>query len=969
MEKLQILPRGITTSSTHEAGDSFNLVNLRPKNGTLQPVTPRVIVTELDAYYDRIFNHQLPSGQSILIGTSGNSVYSDIDNSATLESDSLPGPSFAIEQIGNIISILCEDSICYMVWNGTSYNYLGQLPDIPVIEFKGVNAATDISGTYASEYGAGTTTLDNLKQRTIALVSKLIETSAETDRMFYDSFFVRYAYRLFDGSYIKHSSPILFCPADHYTDMKTAFLSVNAGTQVISSTSYVTIKRFKLGIKVDTSFLSTWEDIIQSVDIFISPATGLSAVENTTIEDEAIPEGSPTAFPINKYTNESVFNSIKSESRFYNVVSLEHTANNFNFPASDAHRAKLTSLPFNENLPDDALFSHHKTGAKNGYTYNSRLHVNDLKVTMFKGFPLSMFKIKGDYMGESYLLSDVEKYAIKVYFNDPSINPVEVIVNNDQFSAGGSAGEAAISWFLSYPDSRAIRMELYSRIYDSVALTYIWEKTHTWNLIPHDILNLAYHLNWMVNIGIVVGEVVDTQVESTSSYARENQLRVSETNNPFLLNRAYDFDSKILNIRSNTIQSSDYSQFPLYVLTNNKIYAGQIGSGNVAYSNFVITSNQQPVSPVVAITPWGVVYVTKRGLKVIGDSGLLTEKNEESKRELFFTALSQPGDPFYSSITEDLKQTLKASDLMMCYDFTEDELLVRSKASNYTFVISREGMYVSDEKFTLIVENKPVLHVAESVQGDEIGIGDSFSGGTLACILTDQDDDYEDGKIKGFVVTPLTYNVNYDQAVESIPPGFELPTFRNVITIANGGLDMFINSRLWLQEGEEGPAIYDQSYNVIFSNDGSSQIEAVYVKLVDITTVQGLTTIKDYTQGSESAKVALTTRPLDFGTTLFKRLERALIRCRLIDAFYIRAMLHASNDGENFVAVKGFMLNNKTIGTSQVKPNNFKDIDLGMCPTKYKYYSVSLSGICDEKSRIEMIEAEVTQEYNNDKIR
>lgn len=966
MEKLQILPRGITTSSTHEVGDSFNLVNLRPKNGTLQPVPPRLIVTELDAYYDRIFNHQLPSGRSILIGTSGNSVYSDIDNSATLESDSLPGPSFAIEQIGNTISILCEDSICYMVWNGTSYNYLGQLPDIPVIEFKGVNAATDISGTYASEYGAGTTTLDNLKQRTIALVSKLIETSAETDRMFYDSFFIRYAYRLFDGSYIKHSSPILFCPADHYTDMKTAFLSVNTGTQVISPTSYVTIKRFKLGIKVDTSFLSAWEDIIQSVDVFISPATGLSAVENTTIEDEAIPEGSPTAFPINKYTNESVFNSIKSESRFYHVVSLEHTANDFNFPASDAHRAKLTSLPFNENLPDDALFSHHKTGAKNGYTYNSRLHVNDLKVTMFKGFPLSMFKIKGDYMGESDLLSDVEKYAIKVYFNDPSINPVEVIVNNDQFSAGGSAGEAAISWFLSYPDSRAIRMELYSRIYDSVALTYTWEKTHTWNLAPHDILNLAYHLNWMVNIRIVGGEVVDTQVESTSSYTRENQLRVSETNNPFLLNRAYDFDSKILNIRSNTIQSSDYGQFPLYVLTNNKIYAGQIGSGNVAYSNFVITSNQQPVSPVVAITPWGVVYVTKRGLKVIGDSGLLTEKNEESKRELFFTALSQPGDPFYSSITEDLKQTLKSSDLMMCYDFTEDELLVRSKASNYTFVISREGMYISDEIFTLIVDNNPVLHVANSTD-NSVAIGDDYMGGIFACILTDQDDDYEEGKIKGYVVTPLTYSTNYQDAVDNTPDGFALPTDRNIRTVVGSGL--FPGARLWLQETAETRQLYDESYDLIIENDGEYLIEAVYIKLVDITEVTGLTTIKDYTQGSESAKIALTTRPINFGTTLFKRLERALIRCKLIDAFYIRAMLHASNDGENFVAIKGFMLNNKTIGTSQAKPNNFKDIDLGMCPTKYKYYSVSLSGVCDEKSRIDMIEAEVTQEYNNDKIR
>lgn len=152
MEKVQLNIKGITTTAKSEPGDSYNLVNLRRKNGALLPVIPRKTVKEIDAYYDIVFLHTLPDGTAIMIGIAGTSVYSHIDILRQLVS-SLPGPAQSIQQIGNTISIMCDDSLFYILYKGDSYIPLGSLPELPTISIATTTSETEITGSYSANMG------------------------------------------------------------------------------------------------------------------------------------------------------------------------------------------------------------------------------------------------------------------------------------------------------------------------------------------------------------------------------------------------------------------------------------------------------------------------------------------------------------------------------------------------------------------------------------------------------------------------------------------------------------------------------------------------------------------------------------------------------------------------------------------------------------------------------------------------
>jgi hypothetical protein len=950
MEKLQLPLRGITTTASHEAGDMYNLVNLRPKNGVLQAVSPRKVVYNLENYYDTIFIHRLPSGESIMVGTSGQSVFSHIDTTPVLISSNLPGKAYSIHQIGNTLSLLTESDVYYILYKSGGYISLGVLPDLPVIKLE-TEAFTDVTGLYP----AGTTR-SNIADRTKSLVSTLI---VENDQAIYDFFFVRYAFKMFDGRLIKHSSPIFVAPAQAFQDLKLGFIGVDAGTDNIRDDASVLLKRYKVRLTVNTSSLSDWEDIIKSVDVFASPGSGLSQIENTTIQDKAtIFSTANNQYKLIEYTNDKVNANIREESKFYRILSLNHASHNILFPANSEQREVFKNLPFQEAMVDDPALSHHKIGAKGGYVYNSRLHIWNTKTTMFKGFPLSSFLFKGDYAGNTANEgSDIHAYATKVYFSDLSIDPAIMI---EEMPVVQTQLPVNLSAYYSYPDNQAVRVEFYAKLYDSQTEEYTWEMFHAVDLKQHDILNISYSFSLLTPA--LYGDAVEDIEEQESVVLADNVLRLSDTNNPFRLSRTYQFNSKILNVASNTIKAGDYGQFPLYVLTD-RIYALQIGSGDVAYSNVLLTSNEQPISDKILSTPYGVVYITKRGLKIIGAPDLITRKNEESRRDLLLLSIGQPGDPFHSVMGNDLSKVLKEKDLVLAYNHQEDEIII---CGSKTFALSAGELYRSTEKFAGIIDNAyPDLLTFTSEKGEEIGIGSKIYGGTLAYIFEEQDPGYEEGKVKGIVVTDPILNMTYAEAIEDIDEGFHLPGVLYASFIKAGGTDIIKNLRIWVAETDPPLYyVYDESYNDIAEVNESFAGEVVYIKIVDITEVLGNTIIKNYSQSQGKADISLTTRPINFGTHLYKRLERAVFRCTLNGVENLMAMLHASNDARAFQALKGIKYTNPT-----EKQNNYKDVDLGMAANKYKYYSLSLAATCEEHSFIEIIEAEVTQEYDNDKIR
>ena len=190
----------------------------------------------------------------------------------------------SVNSIGNTLIIVATDGLHYALWVDGGYKYLSQKP--PFVEI-----AFSISDDYPENYSNGgvdaegsangfreafqqTTYLCNdvfdkvkmsmadfiigdvecltikedkqsdLTQSIYALVNRTNNLIARKGR-FYANFFVRYCYRMFDGSMIMHSSPV-FIPVqipDSYMVLSANAFSLNATDGVINTYDDFTFQR------------------------------------------------------------------------------------------------------------------------------------------------------------------------------------------------------------------------------------------------------------------------------------------------------------------------------------------------------------------------------------------------------------------------------------------------------------------------------------------------------------------------------------------------------------------------------------------------------------------------------------------------------------------------------------------------------------------------------------------------------
>ena len=150
------------------------------------------------------------------------------------------------------------------------------------------------------------------------------------------------------------------------------------------------------------------------------------------------------------------------------------------------------------------------------------------------------------------------------------------------------------------------------------------------NLSPHPTLNLAYSLNADLKPYLFheLELAPELEIENyTPPYILEdNKLKVSEINNPFVfpnLNTYQIGSGKILNESSIIMNVSDrnYGMYPVFVFTDNGVFtmAGQTAD-TVHDSVQAPTYLEPPISDKRCATPYGVVFVTKRGLMIINQN-------------------------------------------------------------------------------------------------------------------------------------------------------------------------------------------------------------------------------------------------------------------------------------------------------------------------------------------------------------
>ena len=284
-----------TSSSDYECSDGQLALslNLIAEDEQLKPVLPPAKVLDIPKDTVLMYIHETSSYRHIIYkhtkqenGQTLYNVYATNNQGDTIDISSLN--PHKVKAIGNILILLSSDSTDYFLFKDDKYNYLGnKLPEInltfslkgfpllysvydkskSLIEVKLKDSIfIDNNGKYTTEKFSE----DNKKLITdaiMAAVNKFIQEETIEKERFLFPFFVRYAYRLYDGNTVMASAPILMTP--NTMGKPLVFIHDYDLSPKINADIFMTTSELQYRFLNNTDY-SNWKDIIKSIDVYVS---------------------------------------------------------------------------------------------------------------------------------------------------------------------------------------------------------------------------------------------------------------------------------------------------------------------------------------------------------------------------------------------------------------------------------------------------------------------------------------------------------------------------------------------------------------------------------------------------------------------------------------------------------------------------------------------------------------------------
>lgn len=601
------------TSFDGEMEEVFNLVNV---NGELRPyVTPDQIGTlsgrlvfihknegwehfiTLDGANIKAYTHDEATGTFTEIGTIVN-IY---------------GEEFKqVEQVGNTLIILTNLEMKYALWKDGNYKYLGTQIPFPIIKTELAEKSWESftprdMEAYANvleKMSGNRTDYDPVEAAAFfdeywAYVNTN-EANLISNGYIVHPMIIRYAVRLYDGNVIRHSMPMLLNTIDW--DLWAIFMELSDSNMLTGHTRKARIK-----ISWSATDLSKWEDIIESVDIYVSePLFTYQTDHNLSLHtlvsgDGDYPPG--VALPtkrIQPYSVMSLEEKILGTGNFYLIdsVSIKELSK---ADSKIIDTRSINTIATGERMPDEYR-SHDMLTANSIFSYNNRLHLAGLNRNPFAGFKLA---------------------GMTTYYD-------------------GAKSTAAIDvgeqYYLYYP-GRSSSVTLSKQVSGGY-------REKTLPLTPHPFMSGSYYIskNLRYPISVEDGSVTSStsipsliaQEKGKIGLSDANKMAVSEGSNPFVFPASGIVTlpvGKIIAVASNTqaISAGQFGQFPLYLFTDDGIWAMEVSTDGRYMT-------RQPVSREVAINrnilqmDRHIAFISKKGLMIL--SGTETECISDIIREV-----------------------------------------------------------------------------------------------------------------------------------------------------------------------------------------------------------------------------------------------------------------------------------------------------------------------------------------------
>lgn len=553
-------------------------------------------------------------------------------------------------------------------------------------------------------------------------------------------FFVRFALKLFDGSYARISSPILILPT---INRNCQFVPVvyNSTTKTFEEspykvengntpypTSYFAWRPWfsNLYYKAYIDDLGNWSDIVKEIVVFASDdvmpfslsedfefkqPTDMNGVccANQVCRKQAgdglliseIDYNYSYSFKYDSYlardvivpkkykSDSDIIDELLSKTQFYKLFSVKANDSSINPSGTDNYKIApikaytVSNLTEQEQLKNDDYYGWTHTIATGLYPYNKRINIIGMKRKPFEGF-CSFMPITDGTTNMGYNFStptDLVEYDIYTHIVSGSMDCwVKASGTYPAFP------EMLKSW-VYYPDPNATEMRIVkSGTNQGVSIL----------LETHPMLNGAYSFAQLPYPRVseddfIYSDISIPNVDASAYESLDSQIFTSVVNNPFVFEASGDNTvgtGKILGIVANTeaVSQGQFGQYPLMVFTDEGIYGMSVNSEGLYSATYPISREVCNENSPLVPTDRLIFFAAKKGLMAAsgGSVGCMSELLR-GRTPLNFATLGE------GKFIDFLK------DCLIAYDYRDSILRIFGKDKSYQYIYN-----MVDKTFSIV---------------------------------------------------------------------------------------------------------------------------------------------------------------------------------------------------------------------------------------------------------------------------
>ncbi len=743
-------------------GDLAAVGNLIHEGGSLRPIMSPKVVCKLEEGYSILHIHNNAGYEHYIINdTKGTWYWREIENETLTKIHDFGEINiYKIETIGNTLVVLTEEGMCYMLWKGgdeKKYLFLGsQMPELPIsFALQGAlegdlhftetpSTSTDV--IVFQQFDKLFKDKGSASNAILGLVNKFVQEESVAKGKFIFPFFVRYAYRLYNGDLSHHSAPILMLPNTVAAPLVYGYDATSSYTRVEAVVASLVYKSLTTREDFDN-----WTDIISSIDIFVSAPI---YTYDQSGECEGIYEREGTYGKVNwsRETNSHFIGKINSKSDYYqnwdikrlhylhsrkrigwiaplprpDIEKIEENIKDCGLlylisslslddvfseplytPMGDGYKevpiedGVLSSLVTREVMSDDYQ-THDKLIPKTSYVYNNRLHIANIKRRIFNGFdPASMLARTDGFLTFSLPKTDDGTIDWEEDQQQSSYLTCHTRFSTDEGAYMlSSKSSVKLSsriediYFLYYPDTNAKQMIVQ-------VMGKSW--SYTYPLTAHTTLNgsffarsLSIYSKPSWSVVPILSSFGDVKI------SLPNKIYSSEVNNPF------HFPATSINTIGNgvifgmasstqALSEGQFGQFPMYAFTSEGVWALELK----VTGEF---TSKQPTSRDICVSASSitsidnaVLFSSERGLMLLSGSKSICITDSISKYEPFDVANLKYAHDLLSDNGNNSSALNYGSfngffeDSRILYDYVHQRIILYNKEYEYAYVFSIES--------------------------------------------------------------------------------------------------------------------------------------------------------------------------------------------------------------------------------------------------------------------------------------